>query len=229
MSPAVGTLLPLAQGHSRDRVYAIRRGGTNDLLSSTTGGAVWDTIGPNTGRAMNLYEPGPNHLWMMTARDTVAPIPNPWYIRQSVLCDTFYYSSDDGLTWVADDTFAGDTVCMMSWSAHDLGYVLGKRDGRTYVARFVPNAKSDVRPVSLTHDDVIVSPNPFTDHITITSADQGEVTVTLHDALGRVHYADRLWINGSARLPLGGSLPPGIYVLSVLHGGEQRSIRLVHH
>lgn len=227
-SPSHGILLPLAQGYLVDRVFAVRRGGTNDLIASTTGGATWDTMGPNTGRAMNLYEPGPNRLWMMTARDTVDPIPNPWYIRQTTLCDTFYFSSDNGVSWSRDETFASDTICMMTWSTPDLGYVLGKRDGRTYVARFKPDAKSGVSSTDGNEALFSISPNPFTDHLSISTTQGGEVDVHLHDALGRLRQTQRLFVNGSTRLDLPMTLAPGVYVLSITDAkGRSTSFRVV--
>lgn len=223
-----GLLHPLVEGYSSERIYAIRRNATNDLLSSTTGGAVWDTVGANTGRANNLYEPGPERLWMMVARDTMTPVPNPWYTKNSILCDTFYFSSDEGRSWTVDETFAGDTVCMMSWSTRDLGYVLSKRNGKTYVSRFTPYETSSVEPAKADQTSIVASPNPFADRITLQSSGPLNVTIRLLDALGHTLVNTHSIINGELLLDLPSDLAPGVYVLQLIdERGVVSSVKLV--
>jgi hypothetical protein len=228
MTPQQGRLYPLVKGHTIDRVLGVRRHASNDLLLSTNGGVIWDTIGANLGRVINAYDPGANRLWMLVARDTIDPTPNPYYQRRTALCDTLYFSSDDGKTWTADDTFAGDSIAMVSWATRDLGYVLGKRDGKTYVARFYPNGFSKVERSTSESLVLSISPNPFTDHVSVTSNNGGEFSFTLMDVLGNQRYSIVAPISGQTRLELPTDLPTGVYFLRAQDpDGFAQTFRLV--
>ena len=73
--------------------------------------------------------------------------------------------------------------------------------------------------------DVVVSPNPASDHITIRFADPVETTVRVYDMTGRLVYC----INGSSQvmtLPVEG-LPCGLYTLVINGDGIQCVNRIV--
>jgi hypothetical protein len=75
------------------------------------------------------------------------------------------------------------------------------------------------------------SPNPVRDQLTIHFAAPvtGEVTVTLHDVLGRqVYRRSRFHAEGQTSLPVDLSgLPGRLYLLRVQHGPEGHTLRIV--
>jgi hypothetical protein len=76
-----------------------------------------------------------------------------------------------------------------------------------------------------------VSPNPVRDQLTIHFAAPvaGEVTVSLHDVLGRqVYLRSRFHAEGQTAIPVPvAGLPGRLYLLRVQHGSEQHSLRIV--
>jgi hypothetical protein len=76
-----------------------------------------------------------------------------------------------------------------------------------------------------------VSPNPARDQLTIHFAAPvtGEVTVSLHDVLGRqVYLHSRFQAESQTALPVNLSgLPGRLYLLRVQHGAEEHSLRIV--
>lgn len=226
---SVGVLRPIAQGYKPGRMIGIRRGASNDLMVTNTYGATWDTLGPHTDRAMYVHEPAADRLWMLVARTSVRPEVNLFDLRKTAQVDTLYFSSDQGKSWQQDLTFTGDTISGMAWSNRDLGYVLGKRDGRTFVARFMPN-KADVKRDDMAIFSISASPNPFNNMVALRSTRSGEAVIEIKDVLGRQVSAQKVWF--TAQVPLTLPISSGsfnTYILTVrYHDGSSASLKLLH-
>jgi hypothetical protein len=226
----IGPIRPIAQGYKSGRMIGIRRKATNDLMVTDNYGATWDTLGPHTDRAMYVHEPAENQMWLLAARSSVFPQVNLFDLRATAQVDTLYFSSDQGKTWQQDLTFAGDTICAMAWATPRLGYVLGKRDGRTYVARFIPNRKLDVAPTFYEeYIHVSAHPNPFEKEISLISDRTAEALITVRDILGNELLSMRVQL--IAQEPLAIELPvvnDQILILTAqFENGDSPSIKLI--
>lgn len=79
-------------------------------------------------------------------------------------------------------------------------------------------------------DWVQVSPNPFTQDLTVKVGAGGQhlpVEATLTDALGRTHYQQQLPAGAERKLPLPATLAAGLYFLTLRNEQWQQTQRLV--
>ncbi len=77
------------------------------------------------------------------------------------------------------------------------------------------------------------SPVPFSDHLnlSLTTLKAGPLQLTLHDAVGRVVRETTVNVPAGASslaVPEAGSLPAGMYILTVRQGGNTQVIRVAH-
>ncbi|RYY16774.1 MAG: T9SS type A sorting domain-containing protein, partial [Cytophagaceae bacterium] len=104
---------------------------------------------------------------------------------------------------------------------------------------YVDDIQVDAAPVLATKSSVAAgfsaeaSPVPFSDHLTLTLTTlmAGPLQLTLHDAVGRVVRETSATVPACANslaVPGAGSLPAGMYILTVRQGGNTQVIRVAH-
>lgn len=76
-------------------------------------------------------------------------------------------------------------------------------------------------PINNAHDGIDVYPNPFMDHINITSVD-GTETFSLTNQLGQLLYSGKLIQENDFSF-----LPKGVYFLHILNGAHTRTIKIL--
>ena len=102
-------------------------------------------------------------------------------------------------------------------------------DDVSVTATTVTSTKSNVAPGFSAE----ASPVPFNDHLTLTlnTLKAGPLQLTLHDAVGRVVRETTANVPAGASsmaVPNAGTLPAGMYLLTVRQGGNTQVIRVAH-
>ncbi len=102
-------------------------------------------------------------------------------------------------------------------------------DDIAVTATTITSTKSNVAPGFSAE----ASPVPFNDHLTLTlnTLQAGPLQLTLHDAVGRVVRETTANVPAGASsmaVPNAGTLPAGMYLLTVRQGGNTQVIRVAH-
>ncbi|HIG73513.1 MAG TPA: T9SS type A sorting domain-containing protein [Bacteroidetes bacterium] len=178
----------------------------SDVVYATTdGGATW------------ALQPTPATVASLSAISFVDE-QRGWIAADGAVLET----SDGGATWAESPGFETTTYFRdVHFVSPERGWVFG---GDGAVVRYTAPPATATEADTPEASALAVYPNPTAGPATLAFAlgDSAEVTVTVHDALGRAVARQRLALGvGEHRLALPGSLAPGLYVVTAEASGDR--------
>lgn len=200
------------------------------VLVTTDNGLSWE---PRMEFAMNrvvrICEPSKDNLWLLVARKDMDARQILYDVNASRgrFADSLFFSTDAGVTWRTDMTFAGDSIIDLQF--HDgVGYVVSFRDSMVKFSRYVPGLASVSSATS--YDRTLdLYPHPANSSLTFSSPFAGESRVRLLDVLGRPVLEDERLLEEeqSTTLEFPPQIPNGLYFLEIARGDARAGQRFI--
>jgi hypothetical protein len=212
------------------RFYVVGgRDSLSDFLYTNDTGNTWREHRGVTGhRVLRLAEQDSNHLWLMVGRSNrYRPEPDQMIaLSAGEFADTLYYTTDQGLSWQKDVTFAGDSIIDIKWASPTHGYVLSFRDSAVKFSRWVTTTLNVSATGGFDRGQLFMHPNPASTEIKFYPSLSGVCELRIYDSYGREAHRELAATTAlqSQSIKLPSSLPNGYYLLEV-RWPEARSVQ----